>query len=108
LEIQNVSPRFPEELDKSCIDFLTCFLIKDPKQRSTFESNRSHSFWKGLDFDQVLNKKYTPEFVPEKYSSIEENCKKYFTTLSNEKFDDEKNNKIFEIFDHFSFISDSY
>jgi serine/threonine protein kinase len=107
-KIQNVSPRFPEELDKSCIDFLSCFLAKDPKQRSTFESSRFHAFWKDLDFDQVLDKQYIPEFAPEKSHSIEEDCKNYFFQLDNENIELEKYNQIFQIFDHFSFISDSY
>jgi hypothetical protein len=81
-------------------------LVKNPKQRSTFESSRFHPFWKDLDFDQVLNKKYTPEFVPEKSSSIEEYCKKYFPDYENESLDNEK--EIFKIFEHFSFVSEYY
>jgi serine/threonine protein kinase len=105
-QIQNVNPIFPESLDKESLDFLTCFLVKNPNQRSTFESSCSHPFWKDLNFDQVMNKKYSPEFVPEKSSSIEEYCKKYFSDCENENFDN--GNEIFKIFDHFSFVSESY
>jgi serine/threonine protein kinase len=107
-QILNVSPRFPKNLDKENIDFLTCFLVKNPKQRSTFESSHSHPFWNDLDFDQVLNKKYSPKFVPEKFSSIEKDCKKYFPGCEseNENFENEK--EVFKIFDHFSFVSESY
>jgi hypothetical protein len=81
-------------------------LVKNPKQRSTFESSRSHPFWKDLDFDQVLNKKYSPEFVPEKFSSIEKDYKKYFPDCQNENLENEK--EVFKIFDRFSFVSESY
>jgi hypothetical protein len=44
LKIQNVDPTFPEEFDASIIDFLSSFLVKDPKQRSTFDSTKHHAF----------------------------------------------------------------
>jgi serine/threonine protein kinase len=73
-----VSPRFPSELDKHSQDFLCLFLVKNPQQRATFNSTKKHPFWDGLNFDDILNKKYSPQFVPSSSYSIEEKCQKYF------------------------------
>lgn len=42
-------------------------------------STRDHPFWDGIILEDVLNKKYTPEFVPENSLSIEEKWKKIFS-----------------------------
>jgi hypothetical protein len=103
-----VSPKLPEELDKVSIDFLCSFLVKNPKQRSTFNSTKQHAFWKDLNFDQVLNKEYTPEFVPQKSGSIEKDCQNCFFHNENENLEIENSKEIFRTFEHFSFVSESY
>jgi serine/threonine protein kinase len=108
LKIQNVDPIFPEELDAISIDFLSSFLVKDPKQRSTFDSTKHHAFWKYSNFDLVLNKKYTPTFVPLNNQRNEQNYQQYFEYVEDENIKIEKSKQIFQTLEHFSFISESY
>ena len=63
--ITSDDPKFPKNVDKDAIDFISKLLIKEPKKRATFKSLKKHPFWKGLNFQDVLNKKYQPAFIPE-------------------------------------------
>lgn len=63
--IQHQNPDFPETATADEIDFIQKLLVKDPKQRSTFDQLRNHKFWYNLDLDAVYKKEIKPEFVPE-------------------------------------------
>lgn len=62
--IKNDRPTFPKKADKTAQDFILMLLEKDPAQRGTFERIMTHPFFNGLKFEDVLNKKYKPAFVP--------------------------------------------
>ncbi|KAH0786073.1 AGC family protein kinase [Histomonas meleagridis] len=63
--ISNVDPKFPEGTDRVTIDFISGLLIKEPGMRMRYENIIEHPFFKPFKFDDVLSKKYTPEFIPE-------------------------------------------
>ena len=46
-------------------NFIGAFLIKDPAKRATFDSMKNDPFWDGLNFDDVLQKKIKPSFIPD-------------------------------------------
>jgi serine/threonine protein kinase len=73
--IVNTRPNFPRESDAGAIDFVQKLLIKDPKQRFSFDRLKSHKFFSGLSLQDVLEKKVTPSFVPELNDLT---CPKYF------------------------------
>ena len=55
---------FPAEATPEAIDFLTFVLVKDPRKRPGFQEIIHHPFFKEYDFQRVLNKGYTPGFIP--------------------------------------------
>ena len=62
--IPEEDPYFPNDFDENAKDFIMKLLIKDQKQRYTFDSLKNHPFWNGLNFDDVLEKKIKPFYVP--------------------------------------------
>ena len=75
---QNITtgkPKFPDNADPAAVSLIEGLLVKQPGMRRGLKEMKKHQFFAGLDFDQVLEKKYTPEFIPE----IEDPLKpKYF------------------------------
>ena len=57
-------PRFPKDSDPDVVDFIKALLVKNPQGRGNFETLKNHPFWNGINFDDVLAKKYTPEYIP--------------------------------------------
>jgi serine/threonine protein kinase len=105
-KIQHSSPRFPSELDKQSQDFLCLFLVKNPQQRATFNSTKKHPFWNGLNFNDILERKLSPQFIPDSSYSAEEKCQKYFfhNDKENEIETEDHNPKlIYPIMNRFSF-----
>jgi serine/threonine protein kinase len=106
-KIQNVSPRFPFELNDDSQHLLSLFLRKNPKQRATFNSTKEHPFWNRLNFDDVLSKKYSPQFIPNLNNSVEENCQKYFSEskmIQNIKYKNIFSDTIYPLEKSFSFV----
>jgi serine/threonine protein kinase len=64
-KIIKVRPDFEAGTDGVVIDFIQKLLVKDPKKRTTFENLRTHPFFGDMTMNDVLEKKYTPSFVPE-------------------------------------------
>jgi serine/threonine protein kinase len=64
-------PNFPRDADGVAIEFLQKLLIKYPKQRFSFESLKNHRYFEGIPMNDVLAKKFTPEFVPQLTSVID-------------------------------------
>jgi serine/threonine protein kinase len=58
-------PNFPRDADSVAIEFLQKLLIKNPAQRFSFEGLKNHRFFEGMKMDDVLAKKFAPEFVPQ-------------------------------------------
>lgn len=58
-------PRFPEYCQPEVKDFILILLNKDPKRRGGFQAIKNSALMKGLDFNEVLNRKIKPVFVPE-------------------------------------------
>jgi serine/threonine protein kinase len=57
-------PVFPDGTEPDVIDFVKKLLAKNPKHRANFQSLKEHSFWNGLNFDDVLAKRVRPEYIP--------------------------------------------
>lgn len=76
--IKASKPRFPRKAEQSTIDFITMLLEKDPNQRGTFDKINGHPFFKGLNFEKVLAKKYKPAFIPPS-NGIADNFDEEFT-----------------------------
>lgn len=57
-------PVFPPNLDPNAVDFVKKLLTKNPNTRGTFQTLKNHPFWDGLNFDDVLAKKITPDYIP--------------------------------------------
>jgi serine/threonine protein kinase len=55
---------FPSEIDRAAQSLVIGLLEKNPAKRFGFEQLRRHEFFKDIDFDDVLEKKLKPEFVP--------------------------------------------
>ena len=62
--ICEAEPSFPIGTTPEVIDFIKLLLTKDPKKRPSFENIKTHPFFNGLDFNDVLQKKITPSFKP--------------------------------------------
>ncbi|OHT06835.1 Serine/threonine-protein kinase Sgk1 [Tritrichomonas foetus] len=63
--ITGSEPSFPKDADKEAVDLIKGLLTKDPQQRFGFEKVSKHKFFHKMNFDDVLNKKIKPEFIPE-------------------------------------------
>jgi serine/threonine protein kinase len=57
-------PAFHPDAQPESIDFIKKLLMKNPAHRATFQGLVNHSFWNGLNFDDVLARRITPEFIP--------------------------------------------
>jgi serine/threonine protein kinase len=105
-KIKNSSPKFPYELDKQSQDFLCLFLMKNPQYRATFNSTKKHPFWDGINFDNVLSKRQSLQFIPNSSYSIEEKCRKYFFRNDQEielQTEDDISKSIYPMVNRFSF-----
>jgi serine/threonine protein kinase len=58
-------PVFERDTDNHVIDFVQKLLIKDPKKRFNFENLKAHPFFENMKMSEIMEKKYTPSFVPE-------------------------------------------
>ena len=57
---------------ESIKDFISKLLTKDPRSRLQFgESFTDHPFWGGLNFDEIMDKKHAPSFVPSNSMGVE-------------------------------------
>ena len=54
----------PEGTDPETEDFISILLKKNPNDRAGFEQIKTHPWFKGLDFEEVLMKKVTPSYIP--------------------------------------------
>ncbi|EAY15387.1 AGC family protein kinase [Trichomonas vaginalis G3] len=64
MSIRTQPPKFPARTDRNTIDFISNLLNKDPELRYGMDQIRTHPFFNGMNFDDVLEKKYKPSFVP--------------------------------------------
>ena len=76
--IKHDKPRFPRKVEQSTVDFILKLLEKDPAKRATFDTIKDHPFFNGMVFEDVLAKKYRPEFIPPS-SGISTNFDSEFT-----------------------------
>ena len=64
-KISVAPPVFPPSTDPNVVDFVTSLLKKNPAERANFEKLQGHPFWGDLTFEDVLEKKITPDYIPE-------------------------------------------
>ena len=76
-KILNEDVKFPNGTDPNIKDFIKKLLIKDQTKRWNFKKLKDHPFWDNMNFDDILAKKHTPEFVPNCGSSIENFSSEY-------------------------------
>jgi len=57
-------PAFHPSVSPETIQFITLLLTKDPMKRPTFGRIVELPFFEGMNFDDVLSKKYKPSFIP--------------------------------------------
>ncbi|EAY18113.1 AGC family protein kinase [Trichomonas vaginalis G3] len=55
---------FPDNANPIEVNFIKGLLRKDPKKRFCFEEIASNEFFSGFNFDDVLNKRITPPYIP--------------------------------------------
>ena len=77
--IRTETPRFPKGADPDVMDFINLLLVKDPQQRGAFDQIKNHPFFKGMSFEDVLAKKYTPPFKPPETKEMVGNFDSEFT-----------------------------
>ena len=58
-------PVFPDCADKDVVQFISVLLTKDQRKRPGFDYIRNLPFFRNLDFNEVLQRKCQPEFIPE-------------------------------------------
>lgn len=63
-KIKFCDPIYPEGTDPNVISFINGFLEKDPLKRTKYSDVENHPFWQGITREDLLNKKYTPTFIP--------------------------------------------
>ena len=78
-QILNDQPKYPDDTDETIKSFISILLEKDPAKRAHFAQIKSHPFFNGLDFKDVLEKKYTPLYVPPHTSGVAGNFDEEFT-----------------------------
>jgi serum/glucocorticoid-regulated kinase 2 len=55
---------FSPGADPDAVSLISRLLAKDPKQRAHYQEIHQHQFFRGMPFDRVKNKEFTPSFVP--------------------------------------------
>ena len=55
---------FPRNANPDAVSLFTGLLNKNPKERFGMEQIRNHPFFEGMNFDDVLERKVNPGFVP--------------------------------------------
>ena len=82
---------YPESLDKKAKNLIQKLLILDPKERlgsgpNGTENIKNDPYFEGIDWDDVLNKKIKPPFIPELNSDLD---LRYFDKMFTEEPIDE-------------------
>ena len=72
-------PKFTEGTDANIISFISALLAKEPQKRAKFEDIKNHPFFNGLNFQDVLDKKFKPIYVPQDTSNVANNFDAEFT-----------------------------
>lgn len=71
--------RFPQNTDPTVVDFISLLLKKDPCERADFEVISKHPFFKGINFKDVLARRYKPAFIPSSANIIATNFDTEYT-----------------------------
>lgn len=77
--ILNEDPKFPDDADESIKSFISVLLVKEPEKRAKFKDIKDHPFFNGINFQDVLDKKYTPLYIPKDVTKVTENFDPEFT-----------------------------
>lgn len=64
-KILEKSVKFPEHATETDKSFILGLLNKDPKERFGFDEVEKHPFFANYNFDDILNKRIKPVFVPQ-------------------------------------------
>lgn len=104
-KIINEEPKFPYNADPILVDLIRKLMDKNPENRIDFQGLKNHLFFKGFSFQNALEKKYNPTFVPSKYGSIN-NC--YFSQIQPDVYDNSMLKDDQNLFEGFSFISEEF
>ena len=69
-ELYKKKLEFPRRMDEDAKDLINKLLVLEPKKRLGYGPNgteniKKHSFFEGIDWNDIWNKNVTPPFVPE-------------------------------------------
>ena len=82
----------PDKVGKDAKDLIEKLFVVNPQKRLGFNSAqevKDHPFFKDIDFDKVINKEYTPPFIPKLDSDTD---LRYFDNhIESKKSQDDKN-----------------
>eukprot|EP00826_Nyctotherus_ovalis_P001949 TRINITY_DN10369_c0_g1_i11.p1 TRINITY_DN10369_c0_g1~~TRINITY_DN10369_c0_g1_i11.p1 ORF type:complete len:106 (+),score=25.70 TRINITY_DN10369_c0_g1_i11:115-432(+) len=78
--IQFAKLQIPKYISSKAESVLKALLERDPAQRITLVELKRHSFFEGMSWEDVLNKKVKPPFDVE---SLEETARAYLTSRHN-------------------------
>lgn len=70
-EIRFSRPSWPRTASMETIDFIAMLIEKDPAKRATFEQIKSHPWYDGWNFEDILMKRVRPKHVPVQGSTQE-------------------------------------
>ena len=102
-EICKKKPEFPEDADRTAVEFILALLEKKPEDRLTFAQLKKHPFFQGMKFKDVLLKKYQPDYIPAKPEGNDAiNFDSSFTQMSAA---DSMATPVAQKFDGFSFVA---
>lgn len=98
---------FPRGTSEDTISLLSGLLNKDPNERFSMEQIRNHPFFEGMSFDDVLEKKIKPDFIPLQFKKTDPI--NFSTEFTNESPVDSMGTplSISKDFDGFSFMGPS-
>jgi serine/threonine protein kinase len=57
-------PAFPQRTPQDLVDFVLMLLEKDPANRGTFETVQQSAFFANVNWDDILQKRLSPPYVP--------------------------------------------
>ncbi|OHT00830.1 AGC family protein kinase [Tritrichomonas foetus] len=107
--IVSSQPKFGKNVTDDVKKFILKLLTKDPEERPKFDDIKADPFFNNINFDDLLNKKIKPSFIPEViHESIPNNFDYEFTSESAaDSFISPVFGSLMEV-EGFSFINDDF
>lgn len=103
-------PKFPQRISEKARNFICKLLQKNPKQRIGYgeediEAIKKDPFFDGLDWDDVINKKIQPEWIPSKKNSVNLNLTRDHSLFDQQEIATEKTQLAFKGFSQVNLLN---